>query len=67
MSRVINSRDRGNGDVAASRLFVVLVAIVLVRIGPTRLMNRYPTRAKVLIAIYAIAAITIALMIAFLL
>jgi hypothetical protein len=38
-----------------------------IRLRSTRLMKRYPTRAKVLIAIYAIATVAIALMIAFLL
>jgi hypothetical protein len=55
------------GDVAAGGFFVALVAIVLIRFGSTRLMKRYPTRAKVLIAIYATATVAIALLIAFLL
>ena len=53
--------------VDAGRFFVVLAAIILIRFGSTRLMKRYPTRAKVLIAIYVTATVAIALMIAFLL
>jgi hypothetical protein len=37
------------------------------QLGATRLMNRCPTRAKVLITIYATAIIAIALVTAFLL
>jgi hypothetical protein len=49
------------------RFFIALFAIFLIRLGSTRLMNRYPTKEKVLIAIYATGTIAIALIIAFLL
>jgi hypothetical protein len=55
------------GDVAASRFFFALLAIVLIRFASKRLMNRYPIKANVLIAVYATATIAIALIIALLL
>ena len=55
------------GSVAAMRFLIALSAIIFIRIGSTRLMNRYPTNAIVLIAIYATGTIAVALIIAFLL
>jgi hypothetical protein len=55
------------GDVVASRLFVALIAIILIKFGSSRLTNRYPTKAKTLIAVYVTATVAIALIMAFLL
>jgi hypothetical protein len=55
------------GDVVASRLFVALIAIILIKFGSSRLTNRYPTKAKTLIAVYVAATAAIALIMAFLL
>jgi hypothetical protein len=64
---MIDSGAMSTGVATTSRFFVALLAIILIRFGSTRLMNRYPTKAKVLIAIYATATIAIALIISFLL